>query len=226
MEAKDEFPQTALAAAGRRRRLPSRWTGDRVTSVFTLALAFPLAAALYERGDSLLPLLAGALVVAVGWTLLFTRLRGRVMNWHAVPTAIIFSLLVPPSAPLWHALLALSFGVVVGEQIFGGRGYSFLHPAVAALAFLFCSAVFQIADGVQAVGAGMLRGLQDTRVPMIYAALGYWGFGMPLSLFFAFWMKLEGLGIWIGLAAGLAAVACMMLWRWINRERLGLLVVH
>ena len=87
---------------------------------------------------------------------------------------------------------------------------------------MFCAAVFQIADGAQAVGAGMLRGLQDTRVPMIYALLGYWGVGMPLGLFFAFTMKLQGLGIWIGLASGLVVVAIVMLRRWIMRERLGL----
>jgi len=91
-----------------------------------------------------------------------------------------------------------------------------------AMSFLFCAAVFQIADGAQAVGAGMLRGLQDTRVPMIIAGLGYWGFGMGLSLLFAFKLGFGGVGIWIGLAAGLAVVAPVMLWRWTQRERLGL----
>jgi len=94
--------------------------------------------------------------------------------------------------------------------------------AQTAATFLFCAAVFQIADGAQTVGAGMLRGLQDTRVPMIYAGLGYWGVGMPMSLFFGFRMGLEGLGIWIGLATGLAVVAVVMMARWIRRDRLGL----
>jgi MATE family multidrug resistance protein len=92
-----------------------------------------------------------------------------------------------------------------------------------ALSFLVCVAVFQVADGAQAVAAGMLRGLQDTRVPMIYAALGYWGFGMPLGLLFAFKLGFGALGVWIGLAAGLVAVAPLMLWRWLRREQLGLL---
>jgi MATE family multidrug resistance protein len=91
-----------------------------------------------------------------------------------------------------------------------------------AMTFLFCAAVFQIADGAQTVGAGMLRGLQDTRVPMIYAALGYWGVGMSLSLVLAFKAGFGGLGIWIGLAAGLVVVACAMISRWIRRARLGL----
>ncbi|MDB5621032.1 MATE family efflux transporter [Tardiphaga sp.] len=101
------------------------------------------------------------------------------------------------------------------------------NAAVVELAvlFLFCAAVFQIADGAQAVGAGMLRGLQDTRVPMIFALVGYWGFGMPLSLLFAFKLGFGGVGIWIGLAAGLVAVAIVMMWRWTRRERLGLVPV-
>jgi MATE family multidrug resistance protein len=57
---------------------------------------------------------------------------------------------------------------------------------------------------------------------MIYAGLGYWGFGMSLSLLFAFRLGFQGTGIWIGLASGLAAVAILMITRWIRRERLGL----
>jgi MATE family multidrug resistance protein len=91
-----------------------------------------------------------------------------------------------------------------------------------ATSFLMCAAVFQIADGAQVVGAGMLRGLQDTRVPMIYAGLGYWGFGMSLSLLFAFKLGLGSIGIWIGLASGLVAVAILMIRRWRLRQRLGL----
>ena len=94
-----------------------------------------------------------------------------------------------------------------------------------AISFLFCAAVFQIADGAQAVSAGMLRGLQDTRIPMIFALVGYWGFGMPLSLLLAFKLGFGGQGIWIGLAAGLLAVAIVMVWRWTMRERLGLVRV-
>ncbi len=98
------------------------------------------------------------------------------------------------------------------------------NAAVVELAssFLVCAAIFQIADGAQVVGAGMLRGLQDTRVPMIYAGLGYWGLGMSLSLLFAFRLGFGGVGIWIGLASGLAAVAVLMIGRWLLRERLGL----
>jgi len=91
-----------------------------------------------------------------------------------------------------------------------------------AVSFLVMAAIFQVADGAQAVGSGMLRGLQDTRVPMIYAALGYWGVGLPLGVALAFGTELRGIGIWIGLATGLAVVASLMLWRWVRRDGLGL----
>jgi MATE family multidrug resistance protein len=72
----------------------------------------------------------------------------------------------------------------------------------------------------------MLRGLQDTRVPMLYAAFGYWGIGLPLGAALAFGTPLRGIGIWIGLATGLAVVAFLMLWRWTRRERLGLVLLR
>ena len=92
-----------------------------------------------------------------------------------------------------------------------------------AVAFLAMAALFQIADGAQAVGAGMLRGLQDARVPMLFAMVGYWGIGLPLGIGLAFYAGFAGIGIWIGLAAGLAIVALLILWRWSRRASLGLL---
>ena len=125
MDARAEFPQATLAASGRRAHLPRRWTGDRVTAVTTLALVFPLAAALYERGLPLLLPLVAALAVAVGWTLLFTRLRGKNMNWHAVPTAIVFTLLVRPRRRLAGAAVA-ELRARPRRAGVRGRGYSFL----------------------------------------------------------------------------------------------------
>jgi MATE family multidrug resistance protein len=91
-----------------------------------------------------------------------------------------------------------------------------------AVTFLAFAALFQLVDGAQAVGSGMLRGLHDTRVPMLFAGLGYWGIGLPLGILLGFPAGLGGAGIWIGLAGGLAAVAALMTARWIMRERLGL----
>ncbi len=92
-----------------------------------------------------------------------------------------------------------------------------------AVQYLAIAAAFQLFDGAQAVAAGVLRGLQDTRVPMIIAGLGYWVAGFGTAVFFGFGLGLEGQGIWIGLAVGLAAVAVALGARWAWRERLGLL---
>ena len=91
-----------------------------------------------------------------------------------------------------------------------------------AVSFLVFAGIFQLADSGQAAASGMLRGLGDTRVPMIFAAIGYWGVGLPLAIALGFWAGLAGQGIWIGLATGLAVVATLMTVRWIARERLGL----
>lgn len=80
--------------------------------------------------------------------------------------------------------------------------------------FLILAALFQIVDGAQAVAAGMLRGLRDTRVPMYLALLGYWGVGLPLGALIAFGFGFGGIGVWIGLACGLAMVAVLMTQRW------------
>lgn len=91
-----------------------------------------------------------------------------------------------------------------------------------AVKFLFIAAIFQLADGAQVVGAAMLRGLQDTRVPMLYAAFGYWAVGLGGGAALAFGAGWQGVGVWSGLAGGLAVVALLMLWRWSRRGRLGL----
>jgi MATE family multidrug resistance protein len=92
------------------------------------------------------------------------------------------------------------------------------------VAFLSVAALFQLFDGAQVIGSAMLRGLQDTRVPMVFAAVGYWLFGLGGGYLLAFRWGLKGVGIWIGFALGLAVVAILMLLRWLMRARLGLVL--
>jgi len=91
-----------------------------------------------------------------------------------------------------------------------------------AVSFLRVAAAFQLVDGAQVIGAGMLRGLHDTRWPLLFALFGYWIVGLGIGAWLAFGRDWRGVGIWVGLASGLAAVAVLMLARWISRERLGL----
>ena len=93
-----------------------------------------------------------------------------------------------------------------------------------ALQYLVLAAAFQIVDGVQAVAAGALRGLQDTRVPMWIAIFSYWVPGIGAAIGLGFFTPLQGIGVWIGLATGLAFAAVLLLSRWMARERLQLTV--
>lgn len=95
--------------------------------------------------------------------------------------------------------------------------------AALAVSFLAIAAIFQIVDGAQVVGAGMLRGLHDTTVPMIFALMGYWFIGIGVGAGLAFWQGWEGIGVWTGLASGLGIVAVLMLARWMMRKQIGLL---
>ena len=92
-----------------------------------------------------------------------------------------------------------------------------------AVQYLALAAMFQLVDGAQAVAAGVLRGLQDTRVPMLIALFGYWVIGFGTSILLGFQAGWAGVGIWTGLAVGLLAVSILLMWRWHARERLGLL---
>lgn len=108
-------------------------------------------------------------------------------------------------------------------SIFLDPAHTANRPVISlAMSFLFVAALFQIVDGAQAVGAGMLRGLHDTTLPMIYAAVGYWIIGLGVAAGLGFGLGWEGVGIWTGLATGLAVVAVLMVARWTRRERLGL----
>ncbi|WEK05477.1 MAG: MATE family efflux transporter [Candidatus Devosia phytovorans] len=92
-----------------------------------------------------------------------------------------------------------------------------------AATFLMVAGVFQLVDGAQVVAAHALRGLSDTKVPMLLAILGYWAVGLPTAWVLGFVVNWRGLGIWIGLAVGLAFVAVVLVTRFALRERLGLL---
>ncbi len=98
-------------------------------------------------------------------------------------------------------------------------------PAVlaAAVPLLLGAAAFQVVDAMQVVGVGLLRGLKDTRVPMAIAIFSYWGIGLPAAYVLGFPAGYGGIGIWIGLALGLAVAALLMNWRFARRDRFGLL---
>ena len=92
-----------------------------------------------------------------------------------------------------------------------------------AVSFLFFAAFFQVADGMQAVAAGALRGLNDTLQPMIYAAFSFWIIGLGVGIWLAFYQGFEGAGLWIGFIVGLGAAAIFLTSRFRYLQRQGYL---
>jgi MATE family multidrug resistance protein len=85
---------------------------------------------------------------------------------------------------------------------------------------LYCSAAFQIFDGVQAVLTGALRGLGETRRPLVFNLLGHWLVGLPIGVTLCFRFGWAATGLWIGLTAGLVVVATLLWLEWARRGRL------
>ncbi len=84
-----------------------------------------------------LPIYLVTFVVGGFWEVLFAMKRGHEVNEGFFVTSILFALVCPPTLPLWLAALGISFGVVIGKEVFGGTGKNFLNPALSGRAFLF-----------------------------------------------------------------------------------------
>jgi len=84
-----------------------------------------------------MPVYAMTFVVGAFWEVLFAMKRGHEVNEGFFVTSILFALICPPSIPLWQVALGISFGIVIGKEVFGGTGKNFLNPALVGRAFLF-----------------------------------------------------------------------------------------
>lgn len=84
-----------------------------------------------------LPIYAVTFIVGGLWEVLFAVVRGHEINEGFFVTSILFALICPPDMPLWMVALGISFGVVIGKEVFGGTGKNFLNPALTGRAFLF-----------------------------------------------------------------------------------------
>lgn len=117
----------------------------------------------------------------------------------------------------WMTLTAILFIVLPREVAWLITDKEDLIVAVVPL--LFVAAIFQISDGLQAVGSGVLRGTGDTRFAFIANVAGHWLVGLPVALFFGVYLKQGVVGLWIGLAAGLSAVAVALFLRFLKLSR-------
>jgi Na+-transporting NADH:ubiquinone oxidoreductase subunit B len=118
-----------------------------------------------------LPIYIVTFAVGIAWEVLFAAVRGHEVNEGFFVTSILFALTLPPDIPLWQVALGISFGVVIGKEVFGGTGKNFLNPALVGRAFLFFAYPAQISgdtvwtavdgfSGATALSLGAAGGLE------------------------------------------------------------------
>ncbi|BDQ67521.1 NADH:ubiquinone reductase (Na(+)-transporting) subunit B [Shewanella xiamenensis] len=84
-----------------------------------------------------LPIYLTALLTGLFWEVVFAKVRRQELHEGFFVTALLFTLILPVSIPLWLVVMGISFGVVIAKELFGGMGYNFLNPALAGLAFIY-----------------------------------------------------------------------------------------
>ncbi|AAN53978.1 NADH:ubiquinone reductase (Na(+)-transporting) subunit B [Shewanella oneidensis MR-1] len=84
-----------------------------------------------------LPIYLTALLTGLFWEVVFAKVRHQELHEGFFVTALLFTLILPVSIPLWLVVMGISFGVVIAKELFGGMGYNFLNPALAGLAFIY-----------------------------------------------------------------------------------------
>ena len=151
-------------------------------------------------------------VVGGLWEALFASVRKHEINEGFLVTGLLFPLTLPPTIPLWQVAIGISFGVVIGKEIFGGTGKNFLNPALTARAFLFFAypaqisgnAVWTAADGYTGatiLGQAAELGMSAVNFSWMDAFLGFIPGSMGETstlacLFGAFFLVLTGIGSW------------------------------
>ncbi|QTF91412.1 NADH:ubiquinone reductase (Na(+)-transporting) subunit B [Halomonas sp. BM-2019] len=151
-----------------------------------------------------LPIYLVTFVVGGFWEVLFAVKRGHEVNEGFFVTSVLYALILPATIPLWQVALGITFGIVIGKEIFGGTGKNFLNPALTGRAFLFFAypaqisgdAVWVAADGF--TGATALSIAFQDGMAALTAELSWW------DAFFGFMQGSVGetstLAILIGLA--------------------------
>ena len=162
--------QTNMALENMGLQTPLGWRGNLLDA---LGIGFSSAsffANVMHGAVYFVPLLIVSYTVGGFWEVLFAAVRGHEINEGFLVTGLLFPLTLPPTMPWWQAAIGISFGVVIGKEIFGGVGRNFLNPALTARAFLFFAYPAQISgdavwipvdgfSGATPLGVGVYGGL-------------------------------------------------------------------
>lgn len=164
-------------------------------------------------------------MVHLGLSLTATVRAGRALGRKDEPGLRRGALAATLASAVFGGLTVVLF-LVFPEQLF----QLFLDPAevrrdqivLLGTALLVVAALFQFADGAQAIAMGLLRGVQDTRAPMVIASLSYWLVGMGSSYLLGITLGYGVIGVWWGLLLGLVCAGAFMSWRfWMKSSRIG-----
>ncbi len=129
--------QTGVAAA-------AGWRGAVISGLHLGYLPHSFLSCLVHGALYFLPVYIVAMVVGGTWEVIFSIVRRHDINEGFLVTGMLFPLTLPPTIPWWQVALGISFGVVVGKEVFGGTGKNFLNPALTARAFLYFAYPAQI----------------------------------------------------------------------------------
>ena len=184
------------------------WIGTVELAAHGIALQLASIAFMIPLG------LASAATVRVGLA------YGR-RDAHGVGRAARAAVLVGLSIAIVAALLFISLPQTLIGFYLDRSDASAAAVLAYAIPLLAVAAAFQLFDTMQALASGILRGLKDTRVPMVFAIVSYWLVGMPAAYFLAFPLGFGGVGVWAGLGLGLLAASGSMSARFLRRERTG-----
>jgi MATE family multidrug resistance protein len=221
------------------------WRFDRVATAAVMRLALPISAtALAESGlfaasafmmgwlghlelaahGIVLQLAALSFMVHLGLSQAGTVLVGKAFarrDWAAVQRIAAITMVLSTLA----ALVAILFFLATPNMLISAflDAEDTLTPEILRIGtlLLIVAAMFQFVDAAQVVALSLLRGLQDTKVPMLIATVSYWIIGMPISYVLGFVLDFKETGIWLGLVFGLG-VAALLLWaRFVALTRAG-----
>lgn len=163
-----------------------------------------------------LQLAATTFMVHIGFSQAATVRAGRALGRRDEPSLRRGGITAIGMSAIYAVITSLIF-LSFPEQLIS----LFLDPDEPARAtiltigtsLVMVAALFQLVDGLQVLALGLLRGVQDTTVPMFMATISYWIIGLPASYLLAFVFGLGEVGVWLGLVVGLAVAAVLMLWR-------------
>ncbi|MGR6501088.1 NADH:ubiquinone reductase (Na(+)-transporting) subunit B [Shewanella sp. Koi 1] len=108
-----------------------------------------------------LPIYLTALLTSLFWEVVFAKVRRQELHEGFFVTALLFTLILPVSIPLWLVVMGISFGVVIAKELFGGMGYNFLNPALAGLAFIYFAYPSEVSTVKQLVAVDGFSGATD-----------------------------------------------------------------